>query len=112
MILNEINYKMPIYKDCTLGEMLFVGTIVFSLEITSLSLLTKIIFGYSSIGATLTFISFIHLTKYFLGKLQKLKYGKPYGFYKQLLLKKLSEKNLIRSPYVTRLGKWSIRRER
>lgn len=111
MMLHEINYKMPIYRDCTLGEMLFVGGTVFLCEMTFFSLMTKLLFGFAFIGVAITFVSFFHVSKYFLGRLQKVKYGKPYGYYRQLFFKKMIEHGIIRSDYVIRLGKWSVRRE-
>ena len=110
MLLNEINHKMPIYKDCTLGEMLGVGAIVFLFEMIGLSIITWVVFGYASIGVALTFISFFHLTKAVLNQLQKVKYGKPHGYYQQRLVKKAAACGLIRSLYLTRCGKWSIHR--
>lgn len=110
MILHEINYKMPIYRDCTLVEILLVGTTVFSIEIILLSLLTKLLFGYACIGVAITFISFFHLTKFSLGKLQHIKYGRPHGYYKHLAIKKIMSYGLMRHHYLTRIGKWSVRR--
>ncbi len=110
MILQNINHKMPIYKDCTLSEMLGVGAAIFICEIVLLSILTRIFFGIAAIGIAMTLISFFHITKYALTRLQKIKYGKPFGFYQQVLLKKLSEFGLIKSLYITRVGKWSVRR--
>ncbi len=112
MLLHDINHKMPIYKECTLGEMLGVGAMVFIVEMIVLSMVTWLLFGYASIGVALTFISFFHLTKTVLSQLQKMKYGKPYGHYQQWLVKKAADYGLIRSLYLTRCGKWSIvRRE-
>ncbi len=111
MLLHDINHKMPIYKDCTLGEILLVGVLVFLIEVTLLSLLTWLFFHYAFIGVALTFISFFHLTKAFLSQLQKVKHGKPHGFYKQWLIKKLAELHFIRPFYLTRSGKWSVRRK-
>jgi len=99
---------MPIYKDCTLGELLIVGTSIFVCEIVLFALLTRVLFGLGSIGVALTFLSFFHITKYALSQLQKIKYGKPFGFYQHTILKKLSEWKLIHSLYVTRIGKWSV----
>lgn len=111
MILHEINQKMPIYRDCTLGEILCVGGAVFFIELMSFTLVTRILFGYGSVGMFVTLVSFFHVTKLLLNRLQKVKYGKPYGYYKQLAIKKLSEMGLMKSPYLTRIGKWSVRRE-
>lgn len=111
MILQNINHKMPIYKDCTLGEMLSVGAFVFFCEIVLFSMLTRILFGFAAIGVAVTLMSFFHITKYSLIQLQKIKYGKPYGYYQQFILKKLSELGCVHSLYTTRIGKWSVQRD-
>lgn len=110
MILQEINHKMPIYKDCTLGEILLVGGLVFITEIVLFSGIFKLLIGFASVGVALTFMTFFHVTKLILGKLQKIKYGKPYAFYKHLLVKKLSMVGIGMGKYVTRTGRWSTRR--
>lgn len=114
MILNHLNHKMPIYKDCTLGEMLFVGGCTLATLGLSLSLLTKLLFGYAWIGTALAIISLIHVTRFLLSRLQKVKYGKPYGYYQQLILKKLQNnilfQHFFKVHYVQRQGKWSVRR--
>lgn len=112
MILHEINYKMPIYRDCTLGEILSIGTVVFLAEIIVFACLTKLLFGYAAIGVAITFISFFHITKFSLNQLQKVKYGKPYGYYKHLLVKKLIELGFLSDRYLARKCKWSVRRVR
>jgi len=114
MMLNHINHKMPIYKDCTLFELIIVsgGYLVGCGAI--LSLLTWIFIGYASIGCALTMISMVHMTRFLLGRLQRLKHGKPYGYYQQLFLRKLSDSALSifwQSPQITREDRWSVRRE-
>lgn len=111
MLLNNINHKMPIYKDCTLSEMLCIGAIVFIFEMIVFSMVAWLLFGYASIGVALTFISFFHVTKSVLNQLQKVKYGKPHGYYQQWLVKKSANCGLIRSLYLTRCGKWSMVRK-
>ena len=114
MILNHINHKMPIYKDCTLGEMLFVGFCTFALLFTSLSIITKVLFGFAWIGTAFAILSLVHTTRILLGRLQVIKYGKPYGYYKHVLLNSLHSKRyieqIIKFPFVVRIGKWSVRR--
>lgn len=114
MVLNHINYKMPIYKDCTLGELMFVGAANLVILGITLSLLTKLLFGIAWIGIALTLLSLVHATRFLLGRLQKVKYGKPYGYYKQLLLKKIQQHSIFKSifkiAFVQREGKWSVRR--
>ena len=114
MILTHINHKMPIYKDCTLFELLAVSVSVLFIGGISLSLLTWVLFGYASIGAALILLSFVHISRFFLGRLQKLKYGKPYGYYSQWFLKQAAAWPIIplfwQPPWVTREGRWSVRR--
>lgn len=110
MILNHINYKMPIYKDCTFGELMFVGGCTFLILSTTLSLLTKLLFGIAGVGLAIAFLVLVHTTRFLLGRLQKVKYGKPYGFYRQLLLKKVANNFNLKLPFVIREGKWSVRR--
>jgi len=107
MILNHINTKMPIYKDCTLGEMMFVGGFTFLITSTILSLLSWLFFNFAWIGFAVSILSLVHITRFLLGRLQRIKYGKPYGYYRQLILKKQS---IFKLPYIQRQGKWSVRR--
>jgi conjugative transfer region protein (TIGR03750 family) len=114
MILNNINHKMPIYKDCTLGEMLFVGLMAFIGLFISLTLLAWLLIGYWYIGLLISVFSLVHTTRFLCGKLQKMKAGKPYGYYQQLILRNLSQnkflKKFIPLPFIQRIGKWSTRR--
>ncbi len=114
MILNHINHKMAIYKDCTLGEMLVVGLMAFIFLFVSLTLIAWLLIGFWYVGLLISVFSLVHVTRFLLTKLQKMKAGKPYGYYQQLILKKLSQhplfKNFIPLPYVQRIGKWSVRR--
>jgi conjugative transfer region protein (TIGR03750 family) len=113
MILTHINHKMPIYKDCTLFELLAVSISVLGVGGCSLSLLTRLLFGYGSIGMALILLSFVHISRFFLARLQKLKFGKPHGYYLHLFLKHLASCSFIhyfwQSPWLMREGRWSVR---
>ena len=112
MILMHVNTKMPIYRDCTLIEILCTGGGVFITLIILLPFLAYVLFGYSWIGLILLFLIFLPLTKILLSQLQRLKYGKPHGYYRHLFLKKCFLWGLIKnSPFLERQGKWSVRRE-
>ena len=115
MILPEINQKMPIYRDCTLLEVMGVSFACIAVLILLFVPLTIILFGYGWIGAALALVLWVHTSKFFLARLQKLKFGKPYGYYQHILLKELSHSVLANGlpiPFVQRLGKWSVRREK
>ncbi len=110
MILNHINHKMPIYKDCTVGEMLFVGSTFFTISAILLSITTKLLIGYAAIGFAVSFLLLVPATRISLGQLQKIKYGKPYGYYQHLMIKKLIDLGFIKNLYITQQCKWSVRR--
>lgn len=109
-MLNNINHKMAIYKDCTLVELMVTAITTLCTLTLLFSLITKLVFGYLWPGYLLASLLFFFVTKFLLSKLEKLKYGKPYGFYQHFVIKKLSEIGIIRSRYVIRVGRWSVRR--
>ena len=109
-MLNNINYKMPIYRDCTLIELMTVAISTLVILTITLSLISKILIGYLWPGYILASALFFFVTKLLLSKLQKLKYGKPHAFYQHLITKKLIEIGLMQGKYITRIGKWSVRR--
>ena len=114
MILPEINQKMPIYRDCTLLEVMVVSFACIVTLILLLVPITIILFGYGWIGAVLALLLWVHTSKFFLARLQKLKFGKPYGYYQHTLLKALSNSAFSKwlpVLFIQRLGKWSVRRE-
>lgn len=110
MILNNINHTMPIYLDCTLMEIMWVAITSLLILIIVFSLLIKLLFGYFWPGYVLASLLFYFVTKFCLSKLQKLKYGKPHAYYQHLLQKQLLKLGVKNSPYLIRIGKWSVRR--
>jgi conjugative transfer region protein (TIGR03750 family) len=109
-MLNNINHKMAIYKGCTLVELMVTAISTYCMLTLIFSLLTKCLLGIIWPGYLLASLLFFFVTKLLLSKLEKLKYGKPYGFYQHLVIKKLSEMNIINNRYVIRVGRWSIKR--
>ncbi len=115
MILNEINHKMPMYKDCTLGEIALVILIAFLILLVIFSLISEVFSGYLWPAFIVAILGLWPLTKFLLTRLQRLKYGKPHGYYQQLLQKKLQNsflRSILKTSHVERLGKWSVRRVR
>lgn len=109
-MLNHINHKMPIYKDCTLIELLAVAIATLIALTLIFSILSIIFIGQLWPGYLLASLLFYFVTKFLLSKLQQLKYGKPYGYYQQWGHKKLAELKLMKSVYLMRIGRWSVRR--
>lgn len=89
------------------GIYLVLGGIAFSF-------ITWLLIGYASIGIALVLLTLLHMTRFLLGRLQRLKYGKPYGYYQQLFLKHLTQNAMLGMLWKTRLvnrrGRWSVRR--
>lgn len=114
MIFHHIHHKMPIYKDCTFFEVAVIGTGVFVVLMSTLPLATLLLFGYALIGVFLAVFSMTWITRLLLSQLQKLKYGKPYGYYQHLFLKRIADTQIgntvFKPPFLTRQAKWSVRR--
>jgi conjugative transfer region protein (TIGR03750 family) len=115
MVLQHINYKMPIYKDCTLGELLFISISSFLSLSISLFFITKILFGLGCIGFAIGILLIVPVTRFLCGRLQTVKYGKPYGYYHHLFLRKVHKSFLlnffVKIRFLVREGKWSVRRQ-
>lgn len=107
-MLNHINHKMTIYKDCTLVEVMSIAIGMLLFLTLLFAILFKVLLGLFWPGYLLGSALFFPITKLLISQLQKLKYGKPHAYYKHLLIKKLAEKNLINSKYETRAGRWSV----
>jgi conjugative transfer region protein (TIGR03750 family) len=111
-MLNHINHKMAIYKDCTLAEIMLISAVTLCVLTCVLSCVAKLLLGYFWPGYLLATSLFFFFIKLLLSKLQKLKYGKPYGFYQHRIVRRLSEKGFIRSQFNIRVGRWTVRRFR
>ena len=114
MILPDINHKMPIYRDCTLAEVMMVSFITIVCLMLLLVTITAIVFGYGWIGCVLALVLWVHTSKFLLGRLQKLKFGKHYGYYQHVFIKALIEiifAKWMPIPYLLRCGKWSVHRK-
>lgn len=113
-LLSDINHPMPVYRDCTLLEVIVVSVICLTVLLTVFVLLTTVLFGYGWIGCIVALMLWVHSSRLALSRLQKLKVGKPYGYYQQLWLKRFSQSllsPLLPIPYVQRIGKWTVRRK-
>ncbi len=114
MIFHHIHHKMPIYKDCTFLELMSVGSLYLIVGGALFAFLTQLLFDYAAIGMALILLSLIHATRFFLGKLQQIKYGKPYGYYQHVFLKRVSAWPYVdyfwQAPWLQRQGRWSVNR--
>ena len=68
-MLNNINYKMAIYKDCTIGEVVTVAITSLIILTIGFSICTKVLFGYVWPGYLIASLLFFFVTKIFLSKM-------------------------------------------
>ena len=109
-LLDAIYAPLPIYKHCTLQEIIILGSGVLGISLLLFPIATFIICGSAWLGLVIALpLSFV-LTRLAIGYLAHLKYGKPHGYYQQYLRGQLSRLGVYRSPYITRVGRWSVGR--
>ncbi len=109
-LLQHIDRKMTVYRGCTLHEILLVSCGCSMLSLIILSLLTYILFHSFIIGAAIFIPIAIVVSRSVLKRLGKIKSDKPPGYFQQAIYLRLSDTGLVNSPYLERLGKWSVRR--
>lgn len=113
MLLTDIHHTMPVYRDCTLVEVIVVSLLALSALMLVLVIFTNLIWGYGWIGCIVALLLWVHVSRFLLSRLQKLKVGKPYGYYQHVFIKKMSNsafRSVLPISYVQRLGKWSVQR--
>jgi conjugative transfer region protein (TIGR03750 family) len=107
-LVNHINTPMPIFKGCTLMEIMVLGAISVISSIVILSMITLICWGTLLLGMVLgLFASFgvIHLA---IARFARLKANKPAGFYRQWFLLYLARHHLCPNPRIDRQGRWEV----
>lgn len=114
MLLTDIHHPMPVYRDCTLMEVILVSIAALCVWLLICVPLTAMIWGYGCIGWLVALIVWVPSTRLALSRLQQCKVGKPYGYYRHLWLKRFSQSALaplLPIPYVQRVGRWSVQRK-
>ena len=109
-LFDAIQYPMPIYKQCTLKEIIVVGCMVSLLTLILMPIVTGILLHALWLGFSLALPSSFGFTRWFVCQLERLKQDKPEGYAIQRLYRLLSQYGLYQSPYVTRVGRWCIGR--
>ena len=105
---------MPIYKECTFGELMTVAITTLFILMIVLCVLAKIILNELFIGYIFATVLVLPITKIVLTILQKYKAGKPYGYYQHVLIKKIRMSTfapLLKLNTMIRIGTWSVRRK-
>ena len=109
---DRLNHKVSLYRDCTLQEILVLTLISLGISNITLGSLSFVMWKSILIGIALSFPMSFLLSILFICSLQKLKIGKPYGYYQQLVRLRLCDSRIFASPYVRRSGVWRIGRSK
>ena len=110
MLIEEINHRMPIYKNCSLVEVMILGLIVLSLSLLTFPLATKLLVNSFASGLVTALLGSFGLTSLAISQLSQLKAGKPAGFVSQQFRLWLDDWHLMRSPFIRRVGTWTTGR--
>jgi conjugative transfer region protein (TIGR03750 family) len=109
ILAERMNVEPPIFRGCSSSEL---GMIVFAAAVVWLpvSLLVAWALGALSMGFGIAGIAIVATVVLTAGLFQRVKRGRPDGYYQQQLTVTLSRFGLRRSPFIRRDGHWSIGR--
>ena len=111
ILANRLNAEPAIFKGCSsseLGIIVGVAALIWlpvSLLLAGLMGAVTMGFGIAGVGVVATVIVMASL-------FQRLKRGRPEGYYQQRIAIRLDDIGLRRSPFIRRSGSWDIGRSR
>ena len=109
ILADRLNVEPIIFKGCSSSELgIIVG--VAALVWLPVSLLLAGLMGAVTMGFGLAGIGIVATVLITAGVFQRLKRGRPDGYYQQRFLIALSDYGLRRSPFIRRSGAWDIGR--
>ena len=108
-VADRMNEEPSIFKGCSTTELLaiVVAAAAFWLPVC---LIVGFVFGAITMGLGATGVCVVGTVVLGAGFFQKLKAGRPDGYYQQRLRILLAEKKLVISPFVLRSGAWDLGR--
>lgn len=109
LLAERLNAEPAIFRGCTSSEL---GVIV-ALAIAAwlpLSAIIAWLLGAPSMGLGLAGAATVASVVIGASILQRLKRGRPEAYYRHRFVLRLSELRLVRSPFITRQGDWSLGR--
>jgi conjugative transfer region protein (TIGR03750 family) len=109
ILAERMNVEPPIFRGCSSSEL---GMIVFAAVVVWLpvSLLVAWALGAPSMGFGIAGIVIVATVVLTAGLFQRVKRGRPDGYYQQQVIIALSRLGLRRPPFIRRDGHWSIGR--
>ena len=109
VLAERMNAEPAIFRGCSSSELGLIVALAAALWLP-VSLLLAALAGALSMAFGLAGIAIVATVILTAGLFQRIKRGRPEGFYQQRLLIALSDRGLKRSPFIRRDGHWSIGR--
>lgn len=111
ILANRLNAEPAIFKGCSSSELgMIVG--VAALIWLPVSLLLAGLMGAVTMGFGIAGVGVVATVIVMAGLFQRLKRGRPEGYYQQRIAIRLDDIGLRRSPFIRRSGAWDIGRSR
>ncbi|MGS2722117.1 TIGR03750 family conjugal transfer protein [Porticoccus sp. GXU_MW_L64] len=105
----RLNAEPTIFRGCSLSELMLL-VIIGSSTLVPLSVIICGLFGYLMMGVGLGLLLVIAWVVIGATVMQKLKRGRPLGYYQLRLRLWLEDCHLIRSPFIRKSQVWDIGR--
>ena len=108
-VADRMNEEPSIFKGCSTTELLFMVVAATGFWLPT-CLILGALFGAITMGLGATGVFVVASVVIGAGVFQKLKAGRPDGYYQQKLRIWLANKKLISCPFVIRSGAWDLGR--
>jgi conjugative transfer region protein (TIGR03750 family) len=110
LLATRLNFDAVVFCGCTMKEMQAIGSISLIVCIFILGSLMKALVDLFLIGVGLAFPTAVGLSWVVAHLFQRIKQGKPKGYWKQKCLLTLEDWHFMPPLYVRRSGYWSVGR--
>ncbi len=111
LLAERLNDEAPIFRGCSSSELALITGLAVIIWLP-VSVLTAWILGAAAMGLGLAGIAIVATVVVTGSVFQRIKRGRPDGYYQQKLLLAVACLHLRASPFVCRDGDWSIGRQR
>ena len=111
ILADRLNAEPVIFKGCSISELTHIAVFA-ALVWLPVSLLLAGLMGAVTMGFGLAGIGVVGTVIVMAGLFQRLRRGRPDGYYQQRISIWLSDHGLRRSPFIRRSGAWDIGRTR
>jgi conjugative transfer region protein (TIGR03750 family) len=112
VLAHRLNFDAVVFCGCTMKEMQAIGLISLSSCILVLGTLMKALIDLFLVGVGLAFPAAVGLSWVVAHLFQRVKQGKPKGYWKQRLLLAFDDMGIMPPLYVRRSGYWSVGRNK